>query len=133
MVVGSPGVTYPTRMAEPTFRDFDIILAERREAAGDKTGPTFQLGGQMFQCKNRLTGKAAIQLGRLTTSDDLGEVLDFIRRVLKKGQAEQLDAVLDDDDEGLYDIEFFGDLISYIVEGYSGRPTPESSDSSATS
>jgi hypothetical protein len=113
---------------EPLFKDFDIILAERREKNKGKVGPTFQLMGQLFQCKPKLSAQAAIVLGRLTRDADAQSLLDFIHAVLIKADRSRFDALIDDDEDGDIDVELLGDIISTTIEGFSGRPTDGSSD-----
>ena len=109
-----------------TFKDYDIVLAEEAEKDKDKTPPSFKLGGETFICKRKLGGKAAIALGKIAEGGDTQTLLDFIYLSLRKADHGRFDAVLDADDDGAYDVPLYGQIVTDIVEGYTGRFTAES-------
>lgn len=118
------------------FKDFDAVLAERRAKTAGRIAPTFQLGGETFTCKKQMSGLAAIQLGILASDSGAGlaEILKFLHQSLAKKELVRFDAVLENDDDGEYDIELFGDVVSWIVEQYAAPlVTPVSWDSPGTS
>ncbi len=110
-------------MTEPAFKDFDAVLAAKREKLG--LGPTFRLGGTTFSC---IPVPKATELAELVESQTSGRVkpaLDYLRSLVVAAQREEFDAVLNDD-ENVIDMETVQEIMSFLAEAYNGRPTQPS-------
>lgn len=101
------------------FKDFDAILAAKREKLGK--APHFTLGGIDFQC---VPTPKATAIADLTAAGDadISALIAYLRTLVVASQRDEFDRVLDDD-EAIVDLDLLGDLVSWLAEGYAGRPT----------
>lgn len=101
------------------FKDFDEIDAAEAEAQQEP--PEFKLGGVRFKC---VAAPKATSVAKLSKAGegDVTALLDYLRSLVVAEQREEFDAVLDSD-EVIIKIERLADLVTWLAEEYTGRPT----------
>jgi hypothetical protein len=83
----------------------------------------------VFECKPRLQGAVILDFVAASTEDEgaaaAGHMVDLIRKALKD-ETERTrfdDLIYSDDPELVIEIEELGEVVSYLVEEYTTRPT----------
>jgi len=93
---------------------------------------TFDLYDETFTAYPEIQGAKLLDFSRLVGSDDqsasTGALLDFFETVLEKDSYERMQELWDDP-ERIVPIETLSDIISWLVEEYTDRPTPASKES----
>lgn len=92
---------------------------------------SFTLEGQEFFCKPAMNGMTLLKFVREADSDDGGRsaaaMIDLFDKVLKKDDAVRFKELVDDPDV-LIEMETLGEIVAWVVEQYTSRPTKESSN-----
>jgi len=101
------------------FKDFDEINAAAAEAQNDN--PSFKLGGATFSCVN---APKAINIAKLSKAGqgDVEALIDYLRLLVVPQERDQFTTVLDSD-EIIIKIDDLADLVTWLSEQYTGRPT----------
>lgn len=107
----------------PRFKDF---------GAGAALQPveslSFKLHGEEFHCLPRLQGKIFLEFIEKSASEDNAEtakvVSSFFSKVLTDESNVRFDALLLDKDK-IVTVETLSEIISWLMEEYSGRPESE--------
>jgi hypothetical protein len=104
------------------FKDF---------GAGDQDKPaeplSFKLHGEDFACKPKMQGIVLLDLvSKSSAQDNPGEAAAIINKffelVLIAESYERFDALVQSDDR-IVDVEQLSDIVGWLVEQYSDRPT----------
>jgi hypothetical protein len=106
------------------FKDFG--------AADIVTEPlSFKLYDEEFNCKTSLQGKVLLDMVAAASSDDAGDaanlVTGFFAKALMAESYERFTVLLESDK--IVTVETLGEITSWLVEQYSGRPTAGPTDS----
>lgn len=111
----------------PRFRDFGT-------GSTDTPAPlSFKLHGETFDCRPAIQGKVMLQL--IANSDEnkpqeaAQMVFDFFNAVLLDESAARFNALVEDK-ERIVQMETLGQIVSWLVEEYTNRPTQGSELSS---
>lgn len=106
-------------MSTERFKDFDAIDAA--EAEEKASPPKFKLSGVEFNC---VVAPKATSVAKLSKAGegDVTALIDYLRSLIVAEQREEFDAVLDSD-EKIVKIDKLADLVTWLAEGYTGRPT----------
>ena len=93
---------------------------------------SFDLYDQTFNCYKQIHGVTLLRFVKEASSDDgsaaTNAMLDIFKRVMPKDEYERFEALCDDP-ETVVPVETLGEIIGFLMECYSGRPTEESKDS----
>jgi hypothetical protein len=90
---------------------------------------TFKIYDEEFSCRTEMQGKALLDLVAKSTgaSDDPGEsakiISEFFTLVLLPESNARFDALTNDPDR-IVNVETLGEIVGWLVEQYSDRPTP---------
>ncbi len=93
---------------------------------------TFTLHGEEFVCFPQVPGKFLLDLAKNSSSDDPGEnaeiITKFFSQVLEDESYERFQALLEDKHR-VVTMDVLGEIVSWLMEEYSGRPEkqPEAS------
>lgn len=86
---------------------------------------TFKLHGEEFTCFPQVPGKFLLDLAKKSSSDDPGEnseiVTGFFSQVLEDESYVRFQALLDDKHR-VVTMETLGEIVTWLMEEYSGRP-----------
>lgn len=99
----------------------------------DDLGPlTFDLYDETFECRPQIQGNTLLTFVKQANSEDGSEatdaLLNIFKRVMKEEEYERFEALCTNDDT-VVPVDTLGDIVAWLMEQYSGRPTPESQDS----
>lgn len=93
----------------------------------------FEVGGQVFECKPAIQGSVLLEFVRDADSDSGGDsaraLYNFLESSMTPEEYKKLQDVLRDP-EIIISIELIGEIVSWLVEEYSARPTTRPEDSS---
>lgn len=111
-------------MTSSRFKDFgsaDIV-----------TEPlSFKLYDEEFNCKTSLQGKVLLDMVAAASSEEAGDaaqlVTGFFSKALMPESYERFKTLLESDK--IVTVEMMGEITSWLVEQYSGRPTAGPADS----
>jgi hypothetical protein len=104
------------------FKDF---------GAGDQDKPaeplSFKLHGEEFSCKPKMQGKVLLDLvAKSSAQDNPGEAAAIINKffelVLVAESYKRFDALVQSDDK-IVEVEQLSDIVAWLVEQYTDRPT----------
>lgn len=101
-------------------------------ASSEKEPIVFKLYGEEFTCIPTLQGKTLMNLVSRSQSQDPVEAMEvietFFDKVLVEESLERFNALLEDKDR-IVNMETLGDIITWLIEEYTGRPNqqPEAS------
>lgn len=94
--------------------------------SAEKEAVTFKLHGEDFECRPELQGKVLLDLVAKSSGDDAAAaaqtINDFFKNVLLSESYTRFNALLVDPDK-IVNVETLGQISSWLVEVYSGRPT----------
>ena len=111
-------------MADTThFHDFDAALTAKREAAG--LGPSFRLGGETWQCTPVQSAIAVREL--VGTENSVEATFVYLRRLIVPAQREAFDEKVVSNED--IDLETLSEVVSWLSEEYTARPTKPASPS----
>ena len=111
-------------MTTSRFKDFG--------SADITTEPlSFKLYGEDFNCKTSLQGKVLLDMVAAASSEDAADaanlVTGFFSKALMAESYERFTALLESDK--IVTVEMMGEITSWLVEQYSGRPIAGPTDS----
>lgn len=93
---------------------------------------SFELNEETFNCKAALQGGYLLKFVAEADSDQGGRsseaLLGFFEYVMEKDEFERWNKMLDDP-ENIIDIEVIGEIVAYLIEEYTSRPTKRPSRS----
>lgn len=97
---------------------------------------TFDLGEETFTCHAAIQGKVILDIMRLAADGDEEtrgvmmaiSVLDFFEKVMPEEEYERLGKLMEDPKQ-IVELDVLSEIMSWLIEEYSGRPTEPSSDS----
>lgn len=119
--------TVPEDASPPRHKDFGPALR-----VAEMEPLSFELCDHTFHCFPAMTSRKLLNYARKADGADgssAGEtVYGFMEAAILPDQREEWNALLDDD-EYVIDISLISDVVSWLVEQYSGRPTLRSSPS----
>lgn len=94
---------------------------------------SFELNDAKFNCKPAIQGSVLLEFVRDADGDSGGDsakaLYSFLSDSMEKEEYDRLQAVLHDPDV-IIDIELIGEIVAWLVEEYSARPTTPPGDSS---
>ena len=94
---------------------------------------SFDLYGQTFNCYKQINGVALLTFVREANTEDGARatqaILDMFKRVMPSAEYERFMKLCDDPDT-VVPVDTLSDIIGFLVEVYTDRPTDESKDSS---
>jgi len=116
-------------MAKTTrFKDFG-----KTQPLEDYTPLGFALNGEEFTCRPALPGALLLDMIRKADSDSGGmaaeAITDFLNSSLEESDAEKFQALIADPDQ-IVQMETLGEIVGWLVEQYTTRPTKVRSRSS---
>ena len=92
----------------------------------------FQLHGEEFECRPSLQGKILLDLVANSDENDgaaIARTMDkFFKMTLLEESYGRFNTLLEDPDR-IVSVETLGEITAWLVEEYSGRPTPGPEDS----
>ena len=93
---------------------------------------SFEINGETFNCKRAIQGVVLLEFARDASEDDgagsARALYNFLESVLQEGEWDRLNELLHSDDV-IIEIKEIGEIVSWLMEEYSDRPTKESKDS----
>lgn len=102
------------------FKDFG------RPADADSEPLTFRLHDEDFTCYSAMPGKTLLDFVQRSDSDNASEsagaISDFFKKVLVPESYERFDALASDPDR-VVTMQTLADIVSWVLETYSNRPT----------
>lgn len=97
---------------------------------------TFDLGEETFTCHAAIQGKVILDIMKLAAEGDEEtrgvmmaiSVLDFFEKVMPEEEYERLGKLMEDPKQ-IVELDVLSEIMSWLIEEYSGRPTEPSSES----
>lgn len=93
----------------------------------------FELNGEHFSCKPAVQGSVLLEFVRDAAGEDGADsaraLYNFLESSMETAEYERLSTLLHDP-EVIIDIALIGEIVSWLVEEYSERPTTPPEDSS---
>lgn len=93
---------------------------------------SFELNGEEFQVKSAIQGGYLLRFVSEADGEDGSKAANalwgFFEYCMEPAEYERFQKVLDDP-ETLVEIETIGEIVSYLIEEYTGRPTEQPSPS----
>jgi hypothetical protein len=128
----------PTRTAAPAkngakkrHKSFEVKNIEDSEPL------TFDLGGEEFACHPEVQGKMILDIIKAAADEDDPDqrgmmmavgVLDFFKKVMDAAEYERFSALMEDP-KRIVSMDTLSEIMSWLIEEYTDRPTKPSSDS----
>ena len=87
----------------------------------------FELGGEEFTCHPAIQGAVFLDFVENSSDDETSSaaaLYDFLKAAMPEEEYERLQALLHSDDV-IFEIDVIGEVVKYLVEEYSSRPTQE--------
>ena len=88
---------------------------------------TFTVFGETFRCKNQVQGWALLELIAEINQDDATagvRIIEFLGQVMYAADFERFKALAHSDTQ-IIDITLFNDILTWVVEQYTARPTQQ--------
>ena len=88
---------------------------------------SFRLHGEDFECVKNLQGNALLNMVAKASSGEATDAADTVRDIFSKALVEESYVrfvKLIDDPEKIVTVDALGQITAWLVEQYSGRPTP---------
>jgi hypothetical protein len=108
------------------FKDFGAPLEDNA-----KESLSFKLYGEEFNCRSAIQGKVLLQFAASSSSENAADstdaILGFFKVALLPESHERFEKLIEDPDK-IVSVETLGEIIGWILETYSNRPTQVSSD-----
>lgn len=99
--------------------------------SSEAEGLSFKLYGEDFTCYPSMQGKTLLNFAANSDSDSAADstnaILSFFSSALDKESNERFQKLIEDPDK-IVSVETLGEIIGWILEQYSSRPTQVSSD-----
>lgn len=113
--------------AKARFKDFGApVLPDEMEPV------TFKLYGNEFECYKQINGIALLRFVKEANSEDGARatqaLLDIFNRVMNDKEYERFIELCEDPDT-IVPVEVLSEIISFLIEVYTDRPTKQSEDS----
>lgn len=91
----------------------------------------FELNDEKFHCNAAIQGSVLLEFAKSADSDAGVAVAlyEFLRSAMSEEEYVRLDTILKSPDV-IIDVELIGEIVSWLVEEYSSRPTSPPEDSS---
>jgi hypothetical protein len=93
---------------------------------------SFDLYGQTFQCYKQINGIALLRFVKEANAEDGARatqaLLDIFKRVMNDAEYDRFMELCEDPDT-VVPVETLSDIISFLIEIYTDRPTKQSGDS----
>ena len=97
---------------------------------------TFDLGGEEFTCYPEVQGKMILDIMKIAAEGDeetrgvmmAVSVLDFFEKVMPPEEYERLEKLMEDP-KRIVELDVLSEIMSWLIEEYTDRPTEPSSDS----
>lgn len=114
-------------MTKSRHKDFGApVLPEEMEPV------SFKLYDHEFQCYKQINGIALLRFVKEANSEDGARatqaLLDIFQRVMNDSEYERFVALCEDPDT-IVPVDVLSDIISFLIEVYTDRPTKQSEDS----
>jgi hypothetical protein len=111
-------------------KSFEVVNLDEAEPL------TFDLGGEEFNCYPEVQGKTILDVMRVASEGDEDtrgalmavSVLDFFRKVMPPEEYERFDKLMEDP-KRIVKMDVLSEIMSWLIEEYTDRPTQPSSDS----
>lgn len=108
-------------------RDFGSpVLPEKMDPV------TFDLYGETFNCYKQINGVSLLRFVQEANNEDGAKateaLLDMFKRIMPSKEYERFMALCDDPDT-VVPVDTLSDIIGFVIEVYTDRPTKESEDS----
>jgi hypothetical protein len=118
------------RTPKKRHKSFDVINIDESEPL------TFDLGGEEFMCYPEVQGKTILDIMRIAADGDEDtrgvlmavSVLDFFEKVMPPEEHERF-AKLMEDPKRIVPMDTLSEIMSWLIEEYTDRPTKPSSGS----
>ena len=96
---------------------------------------TFDLGDEMFHCHAAVQGKVILDIMKAASEGDEEtrgmmmaiSLLDFFEKVMPEEEYQRLGTLMEDP-KRIVKLEVLSEIMAWLMEEYSGRPTEPSSD-----
>lgn len=97
---------------------------------------TFDVGGEEFTCYPEVQGKTILDIMRNAAEGDEDtrgvmmavSVLDFFKKVMPESEYERFEKLMEDP-KRIVSMDTLSEIMSWLIEEYTDRPTQPSSDS----
>lgn len=109
------------------FKDFGSPVKQ------DELEPlAFELYGETFNCYKQIHGVTLLRFVKETSSEDgaaaTNAMLDIFKRVMPKDEYTRFEELCNNP-ETVVPVDTLGEIIGFLMEAYSGRPTEPSEES----
>jgi len=127
-------------MPKATATITDITTRRHKDFAvrniADADPLTFSLGDEDFSCYAEVQGKTILDIMKVAASGDEDSrgvmmavsILDFFAKVMPPEEYTRFEALMEDP-ERIVPMDTLSEIMSWLIEEYTSRPTPPSSDS----
>ena len=120
----------PAKAAKRRHKSFKTIDIDESEPL------TFDLGGEEFTCYPEIQGKTILDIMRVAAEGDEDtrgvlmaiSVLDFFEKVMDASEYERFNKLMEDP-KRIVPMDVLSEIMSWLIEEYTDRPTKPSSDS----
>lgn len=95
----------------------------KSNSGGKKEPIEFEIDGETFQAKPKVSGITLMELVRDAGeggSASVGAILRYLRKAMPKAEYERFEEYVEEND---VDIEMINDIISFLIEEQTDRPT----------
>jgi len=97
---------------------------------------TFDLGGEEFNCYAEVQGKTILDIMKVAAAGDeesrgvlmAVSILDFFEKVMPPEEYTRFEALMEDP-KRIVPMDTLSEIMQWLIEEYTDRPTPPSSDS----
>jgi hypothetical protein len=97
---------------------------------------TFDIGGEEFNCYPEVQGKTILDIMRVAAEGDEDtrgvlmavSVLDFFKKVMPPSEFERFEKLMEDE-KRIVPMDTLSEIMSWLIEEYTDRPTRPSSGS----
>lgn len=99
------------------------VKAFKSNSEGKKEPIEFEIDGETFKAKPKVSGITLMELVRDAGeggSASVGAILRYLRKAMPKDEYERFEEFVEEND---VDIEMINDIISYLIEVQTDRPT----------
>lgn len=120
------------------MKDFDAERQRREEAEATVEDRDFKIGGEFFRAKRKVRPEVLIELSKIEAmADNLDGILETMDSTIQAMIEPNDDAyaryraMRERDDDSLVDLDDLQEVVSWLIEVFTGRPTEQPGDSSA--
>jgi hypothetical protein len=120
----------PAAAKKKRHKSFKVVNIDESEPL------TFDLGGEEFTCYPEIQGKAILDIMRTAAEGDADtrgvmmavSVLDFFEKVMDASEYERFNKLMEDP-KRIVPMDTLSEIMSWLIEEYTDRPTKPSSGS----